>query len=196
MKSAFVPALPDELVALCVESLARAPAGTDSGFSVWACGRAIARVPDEATAFTGRDGEFWLAAEALWHDPARDAECRPWAREAMAGVQPYASEGRYVNDVVETDEGLARTIYGAGEVRPARRAEARVGPGQRLPAQPEHPALARYRSAVDLWTTQPRRAPGRFRRLRRSSSPCRSSASETPGRRASASRALSRTSAA
>jgi hypothetical protein len=27
-------------------------------------------------------------------------------------VQPWAVEGRYVNDVVETDEGLARSIYG------------------------------------------------------------------------------------
>ena len=30
----------------------------------------------------------------------------------MADVQPYAIEGRYVNDVVETDDGLARSIYG------------------------------------------------------------------------------------
>jgi FAD/FMN-containing dehydrogenase len=112
MKSAFLRDVPDELVERCVESLARAPAGTDSGFSVWACGRAIARVPNDAMAFTGREGAFWLAAEALWHDPTRDAECRAWAREATDVVQPWAVEGRYVNDVVETDEGLARSIYG------------------------------------------------------------------------------------
>ena len=77
MKSAFLREFPDELVARCVESLSRAPAGTDSGFSVWACGRAIARVPNDA--------------------------------------QPWSVEGRYVNDVVETDEGLARSIYGAAK---------------------------------------------------------------------------------
>ena len=112
MKSAFLRDFPDELVSICVERLSRAPAGTDSGFSVWACGRAIARVPNDATAFTGREGAFWLAAEALWHDPALDRECRAWAREATDDVQPWAVEGRYVNDVVETDEGLARSIYG------------------------------------------------------------------------------------
>jgi FAD/FMN-containing dehydrogenase len=112
MKSAVLREFPDELVARCTESLARAPAGTDSGFSVWACGRAIARVPNDATAFTGRDGAFWLAAEALWHDPALDSDCRAWAREATSDAQPWATEGRYVNDVVETDEGLARSIYG------------------------------------------------------------------------------------
>jgi FAD/FMN-containing dehydrogenase len=115
MKSAFLREFPDELVERCAESVERAPAGTDSGFSVWACGRAIARVPNDATAFTGRDGAFWLAAEALWHEPALDADCRAWAREATNDAQPWSAEGRYVNDVVETDEGLARSIYGAAK---------------------------------------------------------------------------------
>ena len=115
MKSAFVPALPDDLVELCVEHLEKAPDGGDSGFSVWACGGAIARVSDEATAFTGRKGTFWIAAETLWHDVARDDEMRWWSREAMAAVQPYATEGRYVNDVAETGEDVARSIYGAAK---------------------------------------------------------------------------------
>jgi FAD/FMN-containing dehydrogenase len=115
MKSAFLRELPDELVERCVARLERAPAGTDSGFSVWACGGAFARVPNDATAFTGRDGAYWLAAEALWHDPALDADCRAWAREATDEAQPWSTEGRYVNDVIETDEGLARSIYGAAK---------------------------------------------------------------------------------
>jgi FAD/FMN-containing dehydrogenase len=112
MKSAFVPSLDDDLVAFCADNLTRAPVGGDSGFSVWACGGAIARVPDDATAFTGRSGAFWIAAETLWDDPARDDDLRPWSREAMAAVQPYATEGRYVNDVAETGEAVARAIYG------------------------------------------------------------------------------------
>jgi FAD/FMN-containing dehydrogenase len=112
MKSAFVSSLPEELVKVCVDHLERAPAGGDSNFSIWACGGAIARVPDDATAFTGRSGAFWVAAETLWQDAARDDELRPWAREAIAAVQPYASEGRYVNDVVETGEDVVRSIYG------------------------------------------------------------------------------------
>ncbi len=112
MKSAFLRSLDDDLVALCVDHLERAPAGGDSGFSVWSGGGAIARVPDDATAFTGRSGAFWLAAETLWDDPARDDEFRPWSREALESVQPYAAEGRYVNDVAETGKDVARTIYG------------------------------------------------------------------------------------
>jgi FAD/FMN-containing dehydrogenase len=112
MKSAFVPALPSELVELCVDHLERAPAGGDSNFSIWACGGAIARVPEDATAFTGRSGAFWVAAETLWHDADRDDEFRPWSKEAIAAVQPFATEGRYVNDVAETGEDVVKSIYG------------------------------------------------------------------------------------
>jgi FAD/FMN-containing dehydrogenase len=112
MKSAFVRSLPSELVELCVRHLERAPAGGDSNFSIWVCGGAIARVPDDATAFTGRSGAFWVAAETLWHDADRDDEFRPWSRDAIAAVQPFATEGRYVNDVAETGEDVVKSIYG------------------------------------------------------------------------------------
>ena len=98
---------------------------------MWSCGGAIARVPEDATAFTGRSGAFWVAAETQWHDPAKDDELRPWSREAMAAVQPFASEGRYVNDVAETGEDVARTIYGAAKYERLA-ALKRMGSGQRL----------------------------------------------------------------
>jgi len=112
MKSAFLLAFPDEAVDLCVEHAARAPAGADCEFSVWAWGRAIADVAEGATAFTGRDAAVWLAAEALWDDPALDEDCRSWGRSALAALAPFASGGRYVNDVAEVGAGLARTVYG------------------------------------------------------------------------------------
>jgi FAD/FMN-containing dehydrogenase len=110
MKSAFLPALPDELVRLTAERVTGVPEGADGGFSVWACGRAIAEVPDEATAFAGRDAAYWLAAEIQWDDPALDDACRSWVREATAAVEPFASAGRYVNDVAEAED--PRSIYG------------------------------------------------------------------------------------
>ena len=112
MKSAFLPSLPDEVVGACAEHMSRAPRGAECGFSVWAWGRAIASVPEEATAFTGRTAAFWLAAEILWDDPKLDDECSSWARAAMADVQPHASNGRYVNDVAEVGDAVARSIYG------------------------------------------------------------------------------------
>jgi hypothetical protein len=112
MKSAFLPELSDELVARLAGHVARVPDGADGGISVWACGRAIASVPEEATAFTGRDAAFWIAAEIFWDDPTLDDGCRGWARAAMADVLPFASTGRYVNDVVEAGDDVVRTVYG------------------------------------------------------------------------------------
>jgi FAD/FMN-containing dehydrogenase len=111
MKSAFLHSLPDELVALAVEHVARVPRGAEGGYSTWAWGGAIASVPEDATAFTGRDASFWMAAEIQWDDPALDDSCRDWGRAAMAGVSPFATAGRYVNDVSEADERVT-SIYG------------------------------------------------------------------------------------
>jgi len=112
MKSAFLPALPDEAVDVLVEHAPRAPDGSECGFSTWAWGRRIADVPEDGTAFTGRSAAAWLAAEAMWDDPALDEQCRRWARDALADLAPFASDGRYVNDVAEVGADLARTVYG------------------------------------------------------------------------------------
>jgi FAD/FMN-containing dehydrogenase len=112
MKSAFLPSLPDEVVRRGVDHVSRLPDTSDGGLSVWSWGRAIAAVPEEATAFTGREAAFWIAAEIYWDDPAQDEECRSWSRIAMTDVQPYATVGRYVNDVADAGEGIARSIYG------------------------------------------------------------------------------------
>jgi FAD/FMN-containing dehydrogenase len=111
MKSAFLPTLPHELAELGVEHVHRAPAGASAEFSAWSCGGAIARVPEEAAAFTGRNAGVWLAVEIQWDDPALDDACRDWVRGAAAAGAPFAMPGRYVNDVAETQED-GRAIYG------------------------------------------------------------------------------------
>jgi FAD/FMN-containing dehydrogenase len=115
MKSAFLPSLPDEAVDLCVEHTIRAPDAEEIGFSIWAWGRRISEVPEDGTAFTGRDATAWLAAEAMWDDPALDEACRTWGREALDDLAPFASDGRYVNDVAEVGADVARTVYGAAK---------------------------------------------------------------------------------
>jgi FAD/FMN-containing dehydrogenase len=112
MKSGFMPSLPDEVVDRCVTHVSRAPAGGDCGFSIWAWGRAIARVSEEATAFTGRGASFWMAAEALWDDPALDEACIAWGRTAMQDLTPFMGTGRYVNDAFESGEDVVRSVYG------------------------------------------------------------------------------------
>jgi hypothetical protein len=112
MKSGFLLAFPDELVDICVEAMSRVPDKTECGIYLWSCGRAYSAVPDEATAFSGRDAVFWFEAEAMWEDAAQDEACRAWTRTTMDQVQPFTSAGRYVNDVAEAGEDVVRSVYG------------------------------------------------------------------------------------
>ena len=112
MKSCFLASLPDELVRTWVEHIADFPVGVEGGYSVWPWGRAIAAVGDDDMAFTGRTAAYWASAELFWTDPTLDDAARAWSRTANAGMEPYTTVGRYVNDVVETGGDVARSIYG------------------------------------------------------------------------------------
>jgi FAD/FMN-containing dehydrogenase len=112
MKSAFLADLADQVVERLVTHLSRLPEGADGEFSAWTVGRAVAAVPEDATAYTGREGAFWLAAEILWEDESLDSSCRAWVRAALADVQPFAVTGRYVNDVADAGDDVVRSVYG------------------------------------------------------------------------------------
>jgi FAD/FMN-containing dehydrogenase len=112
MRSAFLHSLPDEVVSAWADRVTRVPEGAYGGYSVWSCGGAIAAVPDEDTAFTGRDALYWASGEIVWQDLDLDDACRAWGREALAEARPFETSGRYVNDVAEVGDGLARSIYG------------------------------------------------------------------------------------
>lgn len=110
MKSGFMPALPQEAIDICVERVADNPG--DCSIGLWAQGGAIARVPEEAMAFTGREAPFWVGVEALWDDPKLDDAHIGWGRAAMGALKPFTGRGHYVNDVVESGDDVVRAIYG------------------------------------------------------------------------------------
>jgi FAD/FMN-containing dehydrogenase len=112
MKSSFLASLPEALVRAWADQVSRVPDGAEGGFSAWAWGRAIAAVPEEETAFTGREAAFWAGAEIVWRDDELDDACRSWVRAAADTAAPHASTGRYVNDVAEVGGDVARAIYG------------------------------------------------------------------------------------
>ena len=93
-----------------VEHVARGPEG--GSFSITVQGGAIARVADDAMAFTGRDARFDMSADTAWEDPADDDMQRGWVRQAMAIVEPDAVAGRYVNEIAEAGPEQTRAIYG------------------------------------------------------------------------------------
>jgi hypothetical protein len=110
MKGGFLDDLSDGFLDVAVDHMSRAPGEVNVG--LWAQGGAIARVPEDATAFTGRSAAFWLGVESTWEDPSRDDEFVAWSREAWEALRPFTIAGTYVNDLVEASEELARAAYG------------------------------------------------------------------------------------
>jgi FAD/FMN-containing dehydrogenase len=96
----------DELV----ELVATAPG--EGTFSVTALGGAIGRVPEDATAYTGRASAFDLSADSSWTDPALDEANADWCRRALAVVEPDRGLGAYANGNSDVGPEQSRKIYG------------------------------------------------------------------------------------
>jgi FAD/FMN-containing dehydrogenase len=75
-------------------------------------GGAIARADDDATAFPHRDKAFTLTIGMKWTDPGRDDEQIAWAREFHEALEPYASDGVYVNLLDRDEDERVPDAYG------------------------------------------------------------------------------------
>ena len=117
-KSAMLPALPGDAVDILVDSLGRAPS-KHTTVDLWLNGGAIARVADDATAFSGRSGRYVLAVESNWEDPADDGSNIAWARELLTALEGHVSGGAYLNfpGLLEEGHALVRSSLGANYER-------------------------------------------------------------------------------
>ena len=84
----------------------------DATISVTALDGAIGRVPDDATAFTGRDHPFDVSADSSWADAALDEANATWVRDAMSIVEPDLLPGRYINELSDAGPEITRSSYG------------------------------------------------------------------------------------
>ena len=148
MKSSFLASLPEALVREWVDQVSRVPDGAEGGFSVWAWGRAIAAVPEERHRVHGsRRGLLGRRRDRLERRRAR--RCLPFLG---AGRGRHGGAARICRALRQRRHRgrrrrRAHDLRGR-EVRPARGAQARVGPRQRLPAEPEHQTVAAYPSTL------------------------------------------------
>jgi FAD/FMN-containing dehydrogenase len=110
-KGLLLEALHEDAVDAVVERLAAAP-GPDCGVGLVSLGGAFGRVPEDATAFSGRDATLWLITEAVWLDQAEDEARIGWGRDAMAALGPFATSVNYVNDLGQLDQDAVRGAYG------------------------------------------------------------------------------------
>jgi FAD/FMN-containing dehydrogenase len=95
-KSAFLRALPDDVIDLMIESARTSPSPLNATM-LETYGGAVARVATDATAFGHRDAMFNLSFLAISVDAAKDEEQKAWARNAWQKILPYSTGGVYVN---------------------------------------------------------------------------------------------------
>jgi FAD/FMN-containing dehydrogenase len=116
-KAGYLAELTDDAIAAVAEVAAQVP----SPFSLaeivlW--GGAVGRVGADETAFGQRDGRFLFNAISMWEDPGAAEPNVAWARQFHEALQPFATDGVYVNFL--SDEGDERVVEAYGTEKYAR----------------------------------------------------------------------------
>jgi FAD/FMN-containing dehydrogenase len=75
-------------------------------------GGAMARIPDDATAYPQRASHFIMNVHTRWEDPAKDSKCIGWARELFKAAEPHAAGSAYVNFMPDDEVDRLGAVYG------------------------------------------------------------------------------------
>ncbi|MEV5981894.1 FAD-binding oxidoreductase [Streptomyces sp. NPDC052114] len=110
-KSGYLAELTDEAIDVALASAARLTSPFSQLELLYLAG-AVARVPDDATAYNNRRSPFVLNFAAAWMKPTDDAEHTRWAREGFEAFGPHLSRGGYVNFMNPTEGGRTEDSYG------------------------------------------------------------------------------------
>ncbi len=107
----FLAELPDEAVDTLCEVATR-PTSPLSQVILVAGGGAIARVPDDATAFGQRDAPFNMHYLSMWADPADDLTNIEHTREIADALKPWSTGRLYLNFIGDEGPGRVEAAYG------------------------------------------------------------------------------------
>lgn len=112
MKSLFLDDLTDEAIDAIVARAESCPHYRVLS-DIWQLGGAVARVPEDATAYSGRDNPFLLSIDSAWEDPADDERVIEWSRSFWEEMHDFSSGGLYLNfpGLGEEREDLLRATH-------------------------------------------------------------------------------------
>jgi FAD/FMN-containing dehydrogenase len=112
-KSHYLPPFTDEAIEVLLAS-AWTKSSSASYTLVFHLGGAISRIPDEASAASGRDAAHAININAAWREGGPSHPDIDWCRSCFTALQAHATGGVYVN-FMHNDEGEARVraAYGA-----------------------------------------------------------------------------------
>lgn len=122
--------LPDGLIDTLLEYAGSLPS-THSEIFIAQMGGATSRVPDDATAYLGRDANFVMNVHTRWEDAADDEGCIAWARAFFDQAGAFATGGVYVNFMPEDETERVAEAYGKNWER-LRALKAKYDPGNRF----------------------------------------------------------------
>lgn len=91
-------------------------------------GGAIADVPEDATAYSGRDAGYYWIVSSVWDDPHQDKDCLVWGRAGASIMGSLSLERNYVNEQGDSSNAIARQAYGAEKYARLARLKARFDP--------------------------------------------------------------------
>jgi FAD/FMN-containing dehydrogenase len=107
----FYDALPDEAVDVLVEH-ATNPVSPLSQMTMVPGGGAIARVPDDATAFGQRTAAFNIHYLSMWTDPADDARNIEYTKAISTAMKPWSTGRAYLNFIGDEGPGRVEAAFG------------------------------------------------------------------------------------
>jgi FAD/FMN-containing dehydrogenase len=110
-KSHNLRELSDEAVDTIVASMEAAPSPRPMVI-IDPFGGAVARVPDDATAFGHRNAAYDLVIAAIWSEPAEQEAHIDWARDFWGAMRPHSTGDVYVNYLSDEGEERVHDAYG------------------------------------------------------------------------------------
>jgi len=110
-KSAYLKELSDEALHTLIGAMTQPPSSLCQ-IIIEQFGGAVARLPEDATAFQHRAAKYNVMILGLSADAADDVPNRAWVRQTWERMQPFATGGAYVN-YLDADEDAHRAYSGA-----------------------------------------------------------------------------------
>lgn len=121
-------ASPGGAIAASVAEMAKSAPTDASEVYMIQLGGAVSDVPEEATAYSGRNGGFYWIVMPIWDSPDDDARCLNWGRTGGVRLAALSQAGNYVNELGDTGREVALQAYGAAKFDRLARLKSRMDP--------------------------------------------------------------------
>ena len=127
-KGGFLEKIDAVAIACMSDAIAKTPTAK-SDIYVLQLGGAISDVAEGATAYSGREANYYWIASATWDESSDDLRCMAWGREAAKNLAAISLKGNYVNEQADFGNDVAVSAYGAEKYIKLARLKATYDPG-------------------------------------------------------------------